>query len=182
VYGTLWGSLAITLYSVGLGTVVIWIGVGILLLTQVLMRAIGTHERLIARALLGADIPEPEPREIPREVQGGAFAHFLAWAGTVWRDRHAWRVLAWVGFRFIVAPIGFTLAVIYFVLPPSILVAPFVPRAWIADDVDFGGWDAWFWLGPVFAVALFPLLAWAIKGLADAHRSLARWTLGPSES
>jgi len=181
VYGILWGSLAITLYSVGLGTVVIWIGVGILLLTQVLMRAIGTHERLIARALLGTDIPEPEPREVPRETPG-AIASFLAWSGTVWRDRHAWRVLSWVGFRFVIASVGFSLAVTYFVLPPSILAGPFVPRAWIPDDADLGAWDGWFWLGPVLGIILFPFVAWAVKGLADAHRALAKWTLGPAES
>lgn len=179
VYGTLWGSLAITLYSVGLGTVIIWIGVGILLLAQVFMRAVGAHERLVARALLGADIPEPEPRETPREAQG-AIARFLAWSGTVWRDRHAWRVLTWVGFRFVVASVGFSLAVTYIVLPPSILAGPFVPRAWISDEADLGGWEEWFWLGPVLGIVLFPLVAWAVKGLADAHRTLARCTLGPA--
>jgi hypothetical protein len=179
VYGVLWGSLIITLYSVGLGLVVIWIGVLILLLTQVLLRGIGSHERMLARGFLGEDIPEPEPREQIDPAERRGTLGFLAWAGTVWRDRHAWRVASWVIFRFIVGPIGFSLAITYFVLPPAILLDPFVPSAWIPDDVHLGHGVEWFYLGPLMGIVLFPFVAWAVKGLADAHRTIARWALGP---
>jgi len=181
-YGIVWGSLAITLYAVGLGTVVIWIGVGILVLTQMLMRSIGAHERFLARSLLGASIPDPEAREEPRVAQGGAIDRFLGWSGTVWRDRHAWRVLAWVGFRFVLAPLGFTLAVVYFVVPLSLFVSPLVPHIWNPDDVTYDGWAVSFYAGPPLGAVGFILLSWAVKRLADAHRSLGRWALGPVNS
>lgn len=182
IYGLLWGCLIITLYSVGFGTVVIWIGVPILLLTQVLLRGIGVYERMLINGLLGEDIPEPEPLASVGPASDGKAAGFFAWAGTVWRDRHAWRVLSWVTWRFVVCSIGFSLAVTYFVLPPSILASPFVPWAWIPDDVNLSQGGEWFWLGPILGIILFPFLAWAIKGLGDAHRRMGRWALGPVES
>lgn len=178
VFGVLWFSLLITLYAVGFGTAIIWVGIAILAGTQALLRPIGTIERSQVRWLLRHDVPTPLPLPSHPSVRLDWLA-IRRWAHDLLHDGHGWRVLGWVMFRLVSGPVGFSLAVAYLTVSVSLLAAPFMTLPSWGQDPDDYAWDRWLLLGPVAFLIAAPILAWAVKLTADAHRALATRTLGP---
>lgn len=194
LFGILWGTYAITMYAVGVALVIIWVGIPILVFTQMSMRWIGASERGLANVLLDAKIDRPA-RMRPRPGAAAAtntWMRSVHWSGAHMHDAHAWRVAAWVGARLVLGPVGFAVALVGVVVPISILAA-------IVQAATFAlGWGDWmtdaesadvvnvvsFWVlvgSPVLILAA-PLFAWASRGVAAAHVPLARWALGSCES
>ena len=60
-FGLLWAILFITLYAVGVGTAIVWVGVPILVGTHALLRPVGAIERAQVRWLLHRDVAAPVP-------------------------------------------------------------------------------------------------------------------------
>lgn len=192
--GILWGTYAITMYAVGLALVIIWVGIPILVFTQISMRWIGALERSQANALLGASIDRPAPVR-PRPGAAGAanwWMRSVHWSGARMHDAHAWRVAAWVAARLVLGPVGFAVALVGIVVPISI-VGAIVQAAMFA--LGWGDWmtDAesvdvvntvtfWVLVGSPVLILAAPLFAWASRGVAAAHVPLARWALGSCES
>ena len=61
IAGVLWFTWSITMYATGAALVIVWVGIPILVFTQLSMRWIGAAERWQANRLLNADIGKPEP-------------------------------------------------------------------------------------------------------------------------
>lgn len=180
VFGVLWFTLFITLYSVGLGTVVIWIGVGIIVGTQALLRSVGAIERAQVRWLLDRQVPLPAPLDFEpaRDSNHPGWVNFGRRASALMRDGHSWRVFAWTCLRIVLGPIGFSLAIVYICVPPALFTAPLWDIFSWADYGDYH-WTHWMWFGPLAFFIVTPALAWVIRGLGDLHRWLADWLLGP---
>jgi signal transduction histidine kinase len=187
-FGILWFVLFITLYSVGIGTVIIWVGVGILVGTQALLRSVGVIERAQVQRLLGHRVPPPGPLDFEPAPpsEHSRWANFGRRSIALMRDGHSWRVFAWTCLRIVLGPVGFSFAVVYLSVPASLLLAP------LWDIFDWpgtmgGGWAAgggydwtgWLWFGPMAFFIVTPALAWVVRGLGDLHRWLADWLLGP---
>ncbi len=184
--GVLWFTLFVTLYSVGLGTVIIWVGVAILVGTQALLRPVGALERSHVQWLLEHEVPPPAPLHIEpvRDSDHPRWTNFGRRALALARDGHSWRVFAWTCLRIVLGPVGFSMAIVFLVTPVSLLFAPL----WDIFDWGtyyYGGpdgyhWTGWLWFGPLAFLIIGPALAWMIRGLGDLHRSLADRLLGPS--
>lgn len=185
-FGILWFTLFVTLYSVGFGTVIIWVGVAILVATQALLRPVGAFERSQVQWLLEHEVPPPAPLafEPARDSNHPGWAEFGRRSLALMRDGHSWRVLAWALLRMILGPLGFSLAIVFLVTPVSLLLAPLWDVfGW--GEYNIGGhggyhWTGWTWLGPLAFLIVGPALAWIIRGFGDLHRWLADRLLGPS--
>ncbi len=179
--GLLWFILFVTLYSVGVGTVVVWVGVVILVGTQALLRPVGAIERAQVKWLLRRDVPAPLPlrSSLVAETQRPNWTSIRSWSHDLVHDGHSWRVLSWVAFRLVTGPVGFALAVAYLSVSVSLLAAPFLAiPSWGQIPGDYP-WDLWFLLGPVAFLVVAPMLAWSVRWTADLHRYAAVKWLGP---
>ena len=167
-FGVLWFTVFITLYSVGIGTVIVWVGVPILVGAQALLRSVGAIERAQVQRLLGRQVPTPAPldfepappSEHSRWVNLGRRSHALM------HDGHSWRVFAWTCLRIVLGPVGFSFAVVYLSVPPSLILAPL----WDIFDWNLNDgyhWTGWMWFGPLAFFIITPALAWVIRGLGD---------------
>lgn len=184
LWGILWPTIALSLYGVGIGTAVIWIGVPILVITHRAMRWIGRFERTQVNSLLGEDLPEIPPFEPPPAQYNDHpyAARFGNWMHAVFHDDYSWRALAWVGIRMVSGPVGFAAALIMYVVLGSLVLAP-LGMIWLRIP-DEASWVSvwWLWGGPLAALVIAPLLVWPVRALAALHRMAARWALGPSDA
>ncbi len=185
VFGITTFVVMLSLYAVGISTVVVWVGLLVLVAAQAALRPIGWFERLQVKLLLRHDIRRPAPIVVD-DVPGlkhPEWARFWRWTHELVHDGHSWRVLLWVFIRFITGILGFVLVILYIVVPLSLLAAPFsLIWDWSPDGVtEIYDWERWFLLGPVVFLIVAPALGWAIRGFANLHRSLATWALGPCD-
>lgn len=180
VLGPLYFSVLATLYTVGLGLAVIWVGVPLLVITHALLRPVGRLERALVTGMLGERIPSPPPLDLPRMRRSGegSWAKFWAYARDLVNDAHSWRVLLWATMRLIKGPVGFILAILYLTVPLSLLVAPLMIVIPWGNPPGQEQWEHWLWLGPVAFLLVAPALAGAVRGFATLHRMHARWALG----
>jgi hypothetical protein len=96
--------LTITLLSVGLGLVVIYIGIPILMLALIVARLGGLMQIGLARALLGAPVPPPGPFVRRRPGLIGTVRAVLG-------DGAGWRAIGYFAIKIVLAPFTFGLAV-----------------------------------------------------------------------
>ena len=194
--GVLWLTWSLTMYITGAALVIIWIGIPILVFTQLSMRGIGSLERRHINQLLGAAIEAPESvtaRPGADRAQG-VWMRSIHWGGARMHDAHAWRVLAWTAFRGVMGPLGFVVAIVALVVPWAVLgLAIFYTLAdtgavtipW-EEAGELGVQPAWwcdwvYWAYPLAILLMVPA-AWLVRGVASVHVPVARWALGPCES
>lgn len=179
-FGILWFVLFVTLFAVGIGTIIVWVGLAILIATMALLRPVGAFERLQVRWLLRHEVPTPAPLivEPVRDAPHPEWTNLGRWSRALVRDTHSWRVLAWTCIRIVLGPVGFSFAVVFVSVPPALFAAPL----WDIFDWDYDAhhWTGWMWWGPIAFFIVTPALAWVIRGLGDLHRWLADWCLGPT--
>ena len=181
VSGIVWLVVFVTLLSVGVGLVIIWVGVAILVGALALFRPVGAIERAQVRWLLGHDIPAPDPLVVEpvRGTKHPKWWNLARWSRALVHDQYGWRVFAWTGIRMVAGPVGFCFAMIYIVVPLSLLFAPFmVLFEW--EDVSSRSWTIPGAFGPLVFLIVTPALAWVVRWLGDLHRRLADWLLGPN--
>jgi signal transduction histidine kinase len=111
--------LVVTLVSVGIGTVVIWVGIPILMATTSLVRGFANVDRRFVRRML--DTPMPEAQRAP--VEGGLLRR--------WRQRlvdpSTWRDLGYLMLAFPLSIAYFAIGITSVVLlPMAIWVAPWI--------------------------------------------------------
>jgi len=133
--GLFYFTFLVTGLSVGLGLVIIWVGIPILLVVAGAWWLFGAFERLQAKHLLGASVSAP-PRawENANGVWGKLKAHFGS--GATWRDLLyllAKLPLGIVSFTLLVTLAGILFWLVY--LP--------VAHFWDIPFVDFGNGRAW---------------------------------------
>ena len=152
----------VTGLSVGLGLVVVWVGIPILLIVAGAWWLFGAFERVQAKYLLGADVPLP-PRawESANGVWGKLKAHFGSAA--TWKD--LLYLLAKLAFGIVSTTLLMTVAGALF----WCLAAP-IAAIWRVDVITTsgGGWHPPLWLGLlgipagflVFFIGLHVLNGW----------------------
>jgi signal transduction histidine kinase len=182
--GLTWHTILAVGLTVGVGTLVIWVGVFVLALTVLAWRGGAWLERRWVRTMLGVHIPDPyRPRP----------------DGSLWRrarmvasDPATWKDLAYLVVLFPLGVVWFVVTTTLWSLALGLLTAPL-----------------WYWIPPAGEMALFndgvrsslvldtlpeALLAcvagavlcvaaaWAVRGMAAAHGALALALLGPSQA
>ncbi|MEU3029322.1 sensor histidine kinase [Streptomyces incarnatus] len=176
----------VTMVSLGAGLLVTFLGVPVLAAALAGARGFGALERVRARALLGVDVPGPEPLRVRKP---GA----LAWMGAVLKSGASWRSLLYSLVQLPWAIFTFTVAVTLWALSLTLLTYPL-----------------WFWVFPTYAgeggfqlygdehhriyldnpfeitvTALVGLLfalatPWLVRALTTVDGLLVRGLLGPS--
>lgn len=95
-------AVAVAMFSAGAGLLITFLGVPVLAAGLMCCRTAGRIERARARALLGVDVPDPEPVRTLQRRPG-----LLPWTGALLRSGASWRHLLyavlhlpWVLFSF----------------------------------------------------------------------------------
>jgi hypothetical protein len=168
----------VTTMSVGISTVIIWVGLGVLALAVLVWRGAARLERLRVHAMLGTYVAEPY-----RPLPDGAGR----WVGR-FKDPATWKDMAYFVLLLPVGIAEFTISIttwsvgIYLSLLP--LYWTFMPNDWqfvLWNDTFFGP-DSWIGTLP-WAAAGVLVLALSIvitKGLGTLHARYARAMLGPN--
>jgi hypothetical protein len=132
----------VTGLSVGLGLVVIWVGIPILLVVAGAWWLFGAFERIQARVLLGGQVPDaPRSWETVDGVWGKVKAHFGN--GATWKD--LLYLLAKLAFGVVSFSLVMTLAGVI----SWLFALPFT-SVWHVATIDFGNGQAWvppLWVG-----------------------------------
>jgi len=190
----LWGSLAyllmnlpigiagfvfvVTTMSVGISTVIIWVGLGVLALAVLVWRGAARLERLRVHAMLGTYVADPY-RPLP-EGAGRWVARF--------KDPATWKDMAYFVLLLPVGIAEFTISIttwsvgIYLSLLP--LYWSVMPNDWqvVLWDGHFFGPDSWIGTLPWAAAGVLVLALSVVitKGLGTLHARYARAMLGPN--
>lgn len=163
--------------SVGLGLVIIWVGIPILLVVAGAWWLFGALERFQARVLLGAAVPDaPRSWETVDGIWGKVKAHFGN--GATWKD------LLYLLAKLAFGVVSFTLVVSLASIIAWFFALPF-SSAWNLGTIDFGSgpWVPPMWLGvlgiPAGVLMIFASLhvlnawGWVCKRWAEVMFSLA---------
>ena len=147
----------VTGLSVGLGLVIIWVGIPILLVVAGAWWLFGAFERFQARVLLGADVPEaPRMWETVDGVWGKVKAHFGS--GATWKD------LLYLLAKLAFGVVSFTLVVSLASIIAWLFALPFL-SAWHVASVDVGS-GSWY---PPLWLALLGVPAGVLMIFASLH-------------
>jgi putative sensor protein len=168
----------VTFMSVGMGTVIIWVGLAVLAIAVLVSRALAQAERARVHAMLGTYIATPY-RPLPEE--GKRWTTRITDPAT-WKDLAYWVLLLPVGIA------EFTLMVTFWAASLWMITLP-IYWNWLPDDARpvFDGRpmfsvDSWPETLPWAAIGVL-VLAMAValtKALGQLHARYARALLGPS--
>jgi len=103
--------------SLGVGTLVIWIGLPVLLLTFSVISGIAAIERSIVSSLLGIDIPSPRPAP---EVQKSWWKR----SASNLRDPLTWKSLLYILFKLPLSACTFSITVSFVATSIALILAP----------------------------------------------------------
>lgn len=113
-------TLTIVGFSLGMGTLVIWIGLPILFATLFMVQAMATAERTMVSSLL--QMPHPDQPYARPEARG-----FLRRFGNLLRDPYTWTGMVYM--LFLKLPLGilnFTLTVVFLAVSAALTCLPLV--------------------------------------------------------
>ncbi|MEU1533892.1 sensor histidine kinase [Streptomyces fagopyri] len=119
-------TFAITMFSLGAGLLVTFLGVPVLAGALAGCRGFGALERARARGLLGLEVDPPERVTVRRQ---GA----MAWMGAILKNGSSWRHLLYAVLQFPWAVFSFVVALTFWAYGWAMLTYPL-----------------WFWLFPVY--------------------------------
>lgn len=168
----------VTTVSVGVSTVIIWVGLAVLAAAVLAMRGMATLERLRVHAMLGTYVASPyRPAEDNRR-----------WLSRV-KDPATYKDMVYL---LLMLPIGIAEFTISIVLWSVGLYLAFLPAywTWVPGDWQMVLWDHHFvnidsWLGTLplagLGVLVLALAVIVTKGLGTLHARYARAMLGPSQ-
>jgi signal transduction histidine kinase len=181
--GLTWHVVLAVGLTLGVGTLIIWVGVFVLALTVLAWRGGAWLERRWVRAMLGVEIPDPY-RPAP--------------SGSPWRrarvvasDPATWKDLAYLVVLFPLGLLWFVVTLTLWTAALGLLTAPlwyWIPAdggAALIADGDRGLLvidtlpEAL--LATVVGAGLCVAAAWAVNGMAAAHGAVALALLGPSQ-
>ncbi len=178
-------GLVVPFFFLGIGSIVVWVGLPILVLATLLARGFAYLERSMLRGLLGADAPTPAPR-LP-DPGAGWFSRMI----TPLRDPQSWLNISWVPVHLVLIVVTFPIAITWAVCAVATIAGPaasLVTWLVIPDDqtntlgelLGFTGATALgvemvleFLAGAVFLVTLAPVL----RGLTALHGVISRGML-----
>jgi signal transduction histidine kinase len=174
--GIAYFTYLVTAVSLGVGLVVVWVGVLILVATAFSWRALGGFERRLAGGMLGGDIDPPQPL---RPEASGLWSRIRA----LLADSYTYRSFFWLLLRFPMGIAGFVVSVTGVSLSLGLIFGPLAlladpGTAGIAPDVLEGlEWLAL--VSPVLGILVAGLTAHLINGFSEVHLMAARSLLGP---
>ncbi|MCX5092144.1 sensor domain-containing protein [Streptomyces sp. NBC_00365] len=184
--GLIMFTFAITMFSLGMGLLITFLGIPVLAAALAGCRGFGALERARARGLLGLDVAAPEPLRVRKH---GA----MAWMGAVLKNGPAWRHLLYAVVQFPWSVFSFMVSLSFWAYGWAMLTYPL-----------------WFWLFPVYGgqgglqlygdethgiyldnpfeitvTALLGLLItmatpWIVRALTTVDRVMVAGLLGPS--
>lgn len=125
-------TFLVTGLSLGLGTLIIWIGIPILLAVFAASWGLATFERMLAMLLLREDIP---PMSQIENTSESAWERVKAHLG----NRVTWTGLLYLVLKFPVATFFFVVAVTLIATTIGMLITPFLYQVWNYPS----GWDFW---------------------------------------
>ncbi|HZB59071.1 MAG TPA: sensor histidine kinase [Actinomycetota bacterium] len=182
--GLTWHVILAVGLTVGVGTLIIWVGVFVLALTLLAWRGGAWLERRWVGAMLGVHIPDPY-RPLP---DGSLWRRARVLAG----DPATWKDLAYLVVLFPLGLIWFVVTTTVWTLALGLLTAPL--WYWIPADgavALFEDGDRSILvldtlpeaiLAGVVGAALCVAAAWVVRGMAIAHGAVALALLGPSQN
>ncbi len=182
--GLTWHVILAVGLTVGVGTLIIWVGVFVLALTLLAWRGGAWLERRWVGAMLGVQIPDPY-RPLP---DGSLWRRARVLAG----DPATWKDLAYLVVLFPLGLIWFVVTTTVWTLALGLLTAPL--WYWIPADgavALFEDGDRSILvldtlpeaiLAGVVGAALCVAAAWVVRGMAIAHGAVALALLGPSQN
>ncbi|MEU4694428.1 sensor histidine kinase [Actinoplanes sp. NPDC023714] len=171
--------LCMTLFFVGIGTVVIWVGLPILVATLLMSRGFAVVERARMAPVLGRPVTHPVYRT---SRDGGLMRRTIAPLA----DAQAWLDMVHGMFRFIPSTIGFSFVITWWACALGGLTYPLwdwtlphppanneLPELLGFDDTAFTRILFYLVIGAVFAATLYPVVrAAALLEAAFAHSLL----------
>lgn len=185
ILGGLGFSLVIALLAAGVGTLVVWIGVPILVGGVLVARGFAMAERALQGAILGTDLPAPAPRRAP---DGAGWMRRLV---TPLTDPQSWLDALWVAVNFVLSVVTFSIALTWTVgaigtvggpVATLILdeVLPAFNRSGFADLLGLSGTTALLLdialqvvVGLLFLVSVGPVT----RGMTALHQGVAKGLL-----
>jgi signal transduction histidine kinase len=177
----------VTTLSLGAGLLVTFLGFPVLAAGLAGCRGLGVVQRAMARALLRAEVEEPER---PRRRRGG----FLGWVGASLRSGTSWRHALYSVLVFPWSVFSFSVVVPLWTSGWALLTYPLwrwvFPRYLGQPGMQVYGnarGESWYLASPfdlaaTAGIGLLLVLAtpWVIRGLASVDRALVVGLLGPS--
>ncbi|GHO92956.1 hypothetical protein KSF_030040 [Reticulibacter mediterranei] len=199
--GVLYFVLLITGLATGIGTVIVWVGIPILVATFGLIWGFAALERSLAAHLLHIDMPAPQKKYAEH-------GKIMEWLGMKVRDSLTWKSLAYLFIKFPLGIFSFVLALTLITLCAGLILAPLgylistyvlqemgvhlahttTPIWWlnqiniqITGDFEFAEFAKSF-IGPVFGIALWIPVRALLNGLARLSGMLAHAMLTSSSN
>jgi signal transduction histidine kinase len=179
-------TYSVTMFSLGAGLLVTFLGIPVLAAALAGCRGIGMLERARARGLLGLEVAEPGPLSPKRR---GA----MAWMGAMLKSGTSWRHMLYTVLQFPWAVFSFTVGVTLWVCGWSTLTYPlwfWVFPAYVGqggiqlygDEAHHVYLDNPFEITVTALIGLLFTLAtpWIVRGLTTVDRLLVHGLLGPS--
>ncbi|MFF3583264.1 sensor histidine kinase [Streptomyces mirabilis] len=124
--GILMFTFAVTMFSLGMGLLITFLGIPVLAAALAGVLGFGALERARARGLLGIEVAAPEPLRVRKH---GA----MAWMGAILKNGSAWRHLLYAVVQFPWSVFSFVVALNFWAYGWAMLTYPL-----------------WFWLFPVY--------------------------------
>ena len=182
---------SVTLFSLGAGLLITFIGVPLLAFWLEACRGFGAMERLRARALLGLHVSSPEPLRTVQRKPG-----LLGRLGALLRSGVSWRHALFSVLHFPWAVLNFSVSLAFFTAGWSAFLYPAwgwvlptytdQPGAQLYGDDQGNGWyvDTVPEIAAFSAVGLVLVLGtpWLVRGLTQVDRLMVYGLLGPSRS
>ncbi len=119
----------VTGLSTGMGLLIIYVGIPLLIGVLMAGRGLGSFERIMARTMLGVNIPKPSPMP----TSAGLLGQFKS----LFTDSVTWKSLAYLGLKFPFGIAVFSVLVTSFSLSLSLTLAPLLYQM---VPMDFGLW------------------------------------------
>ncbi|WP_345044691.1 sensor histidine kinase [Streptomyces sannanensis] len=179
-------TYAISMFSLGMGLLITFLGIPVLAAALAGCRAFGAMERARARALLKLDVADPRP---VRADKGG----LMSWVGGVLKSGVSWRHLLyallhfpWAVFAFVVAVVFWTYGWALFTYPLWRWVFPVYAGQGGLQLYGDGAHNVY--LDSPFEIAVTSLVGlvftlatpWLVRGLTMVDRGMVAGLLGPS--
>lgn len=177
--GTVFFTCLVMGLSVGIGTVIVWVGIPILLAVLAASWGLAIFERTLAIPMLREDVP---PMSRDGEATRGAWERLKAHL----RNPVTWTSMLYLILKFPIATLFFSIAVSLVATSLGMLIAPFIYNLW-----DYPSWWGFWLIDTVGEALILTALALVVVGPVSLHitnfmarvsGAFARVMLGRSES
>ncbi|MCX5559914.1 sensor histidine kinase [Streptomyces sp. NBC_00038] len=185
--GILMFTYAVTMFALGAGLLITFLGVPVLAATLAGCRGLGSLERARARGLLGVEVSEPEPLRMRTR---GAWA----WMGATLKSGASWRHLLYAVVQFPWSVFSFVVALNFWAYGWALLTYPLwfwvFPMYGGQDGLQLYGDDTHsVYLNNPFEITVTAMVGllftmaspWIVRGLTTVDAVMVRGLLGPSK-